>query len=594
MTDSPSIVSKTDPAHILVGVAWPYCNGEQHIGHIAGAYLPPDIFARYQRMIGNKVLMVSGSDTHGTPVTIKADEEGITPPQVIDRYHPLFIESYLKLGLTFDLFTHTDTENHWNVTQDMFLRHHEKGLISKATEKQLFDPRDGRFLPDRYVEGICPKCGNEEARGDQCDNCGATYDATELKSPRSKISGNTELEVRETEHFFLELGKLNDDLLKWFPGENSHWRPHVANFTRSQLEEKSLRARPITRDLSWGVRIPLEGYDSKCFYVWYDAVIGYLSATKEWAAINGDSEAWRKWWDSTVSGTNPRSYYFIGKDNIPFHTIIWPAMLQGYGGLNLPHDVPANQYLNMAGRKFSKSRGSIISIRNVLERYQPDAWRYALTAMAPETVDVDFTWDDFVGRVNSELLAKWGNLVNRVLSFVAKRFDGKVPEIGDLDEVDTALQADILRGFESVGKLYGGVKLRGAAQELCRLTDQVNNYITQKAPFKMVKEDPAAAGTVIAVALQCITWLNTLWSPILPHSAQQTWEMLGFEGQLFGRQWTEEIEDGRGKHLVLRYDHDGAIGVWHPVSLPPGQKLGEPRPLFVKLDEKVAEEEGGS
>lgn len=586
--------SMVAPRHILVGVAWPYCNGEQHIGHIAGAYLPPDIFARYQRMAGHNVLMVSGSDTHGTPVTIKADEEGLTPPQVVERFHPLFIESYLKLGLTFDLFTHTETQNHWDVTQEMFLTHHRKGYIVKEWQNQLYDPSDGRFLPDRYVEGVCPKCGYEHARGDQCDSCGATYDAVELGNPRSKISGNTGLEVRKTEHFFLDLGKLNDDLLEWFSAEKDHWRPHVANFTRSQLEERALRARPITRDMSWGISIPLEGYDTKCFYVWYDAVIGYFSASREWAALSGDPEAWRLWWDESRDDVEARSYYFIGKDNISFHTIIWPGMLKAYGGLRLPYDVPANQYLNMAGRKFSKSRGNIIGIRDVLERYQPDAWRYALAAQAPEVTDVDFTWDDFVERVNNELLAKWGNLVNRVLSFTAKRFDGAVPQRGELDAGDNALLGEILRGFETVGAAYDGVKLRAATSELCRLTDLVNNYITQKAPFKLIKEDAAAAGTIISVALQCIAWLNTMWAPILPHSAQQTWEMLGFEGSLFGRQWTETVEDERGSHLVLRYDHNGARGAWHPVALPPGQKIGEPRALFVKLDPDVAEREAGA
>jgi methionyl-tRNA synthetase len=582
--------SPRTPRKILLGVAWPYSNGEQHIGHIAGAYLPPDIFARYQRLVGNDVLMVSGSDTHGTPVTIKADELGITPREVVERYHPLFIESYLKLGLTFDLFTHTDTQNHWEVTQDMFLRHLGAGYISRATQSQLYDPQDGRFLPDRYVEGICPKCGYDGARGDQCDNCGATYEATELKNPRSRITGNDKLEVRETEHFFLELGKLNDALSQWFAGDRSWWRPHVANYTRSQIEERSLRARPITRDLTWGIAIPLPGYETKRFYVWYDAVIGYLSAAKEWSTLVGDPEAWRQWWDPAVN-PDARTYYFIGKDNIAFHSIIWPAMLLGYGGLHLPYDVPASQYLNMAGRKFSKSRGNIIAIRDVLERYQPDAWRYALTANAPETVDVDFTWDDFVDRVNGELLAKWGNLVNRMLSFAVKRFDGVVPAPGPLDAEDRELLDAIRGGFDTVGALFEAVRLRAAAQELCRLCDLTNNYITRKAPFKVVKEDPAAAGTIVHTALQAVAWLNTLWSPILPHSAQAVHEMLGFPGQLFGRQYTETITDARGPHLVLRYDHTPATGRWEPITLPPGQRLGEPKPLYVKLEDDTAEKE---
>ncbi len=581
------------PRKVLIGVAWPYANGLQHIGHIAGAYLPPDVFARFQRMKGNDVLMVSGSDTHGTPVTIKADEEGVTPADVIDRYHPTFIESYRKLGLTFDLFTHTDTENHWKVTQDFFACHREKGYIYTDTQQQMFDPQVQRFLPDRYVEGECPKCGSAEARGDQCDSCGAIYDATELKNPRSKISGSTDLEVRETEHFFLDLGKVNEPLLEWVGTGKDHWRTNVRNFTKAQLAERKLRGRPITRDISWGVEIPEPGYESKRIYVWYDAVIGYLSASKEWASLSGDPDAWKTWWTEGESDGS-RSYYFIGKDNIPFHTIIWPGMLWAYGGLNLPYDVPGNEYLNMKGRKFSKSRGNIIGILDVLERYQPDAWRYALTAAAPEGNDVDFAWEDFVDRVNGELVANWGNLANRVLSFAFKRFDGKVPVPGELQEVDATLLAETKAGFESVGALLEAVKLRAAAGELLRISSLVNNYITQTAPFTVIKTDTARAGTIVWTALQCIEWLKTMWSPVLPHSCQLLHEYLGHDTALFGRQYTETVRDVRGEHLVLRYDHSEAAGVWGPAHLSGGQTLRQPAPLFTMLDAKevVARETG--
>ncbi len=575
---------------ILIGVAWPYCNGEQHIGHIAGAYLPPDIFARYQRLRGRRVLMVSGSDTHGTPVTIRADEDGVTPADIVERYHPRFIDSYLRLGLTFDLFTHTDTQNHWDVTHDLFRRHLDKGYIYRATQQQIFDPKAERFLPDRYVEGTCPRCGAEGARGDQCDACGAIYDATELKNPRSRITGNTNLEVRDTEHFFLDLGKLNEPLLEWVRAGKEHWRPNVLNFTRTQLEERKLRGRPITRDISWGITIPVPGYDDKRIYVWYDAVIGYLSASKEWSKLAGDPEAWRQWWDAAVN-PGARAYYFIGKDNIPFHTIIWPGMLLACGGLNLPYDVPSNEYLNMAGRKFSKSRGNVIGINDVLDRYQPDAWRYALTAMAPEGNDVDFTWDDFVERVNNELLANWGNLVNRVVPFAVKRFDGKVPEPGALDDADRALLDEARRGFDTVAALYEAVRPKAALQEINRLSKLANLHYSNKAPFKTIKADPQAAATTVYVTLQVIAWLNVLWSPILPHTAQRVHEMLGAAGNLFGRQYTETIEDARGRHLVLRYDPSGAVGRWEAETLEPGRRLGEPAPLIVKLEDSVAERE---
>ncbi|MEZ4582392.1 MAG: methionine--tRNA ligase, partial [Caldilineaceae bacterium] len=436
------------PRKILVGVAWPYANGEKHIGQIAGAYLPPDIFARYQRMAGNEPLMVSGSDTHGTPVTLKAEADGVPPQTVIDTYHEMFVDGCLKMGLTFDWYTHTDTENHWDVTQQMFLRHLENGYIYKDVQRQWFDPQAGRFLADRYIEGTCPFCGYPDARGDQCDNCGRIYDALELKQPRSKLTGNTDLEIRETEHFFLDMGKMNEPLLEWIAEEKEHWRPNVLNFTRGQLELRELRGRPITRDIEWGIAIPLPGYADKRIYVWYDAVIGYLSAPIEWANVIGEPDAWRAWWDADVN-PDARIYNFIGKDNIPFHTQIWPGMLIGYndgeGGdkLNLPYDVPANEYLNLGGQQFSTSRGRVIGFNTVLAEFQADAWRYVLTALAPETSDVEFTWQDFMDRVNNELVANWGNLVNRVMGFAYKRFDGVIPTPGPLDATDEALLADI-------------------------------------------------------------------------------------------------------------------------------------------------------
>ena len=578
------------PRHILVGVAWPYANGEQHIGHIAGAYLPPDIFARFQRMRGNHVLMVSGSDTHGTPITVRAEAEGVGPAEIVDRFHATFIDSYLKLGLTFDLFTHTDTQNHWDVTQDLFRTHLEGGYIYQASQQQLYDAKASRFLPDRYVEGNCPFCDYDEARGDQCDQCGRTYEAVELKNPRSRITGNTSLEVRETEHYFLDLSKLQDPLRSWLQDGKTHWRPNVIHFARTQVEQTELRGRPITRDMEWGVSIPLPNTAGKCIYVWYDAVIGYLSAAKEWAQLNNEAEQWRQWWDAN---TNPqaRIYNFIGKDNIPFHAMMWPAMLIAYQNLNLPYDVPANEYLNMYGRKFSKSQGHIISILNVLERYQADAWRYALTAIAPEASDVDFTWDDFVERVNNELVANWGNLVNRVLGFAYKRWQGVIPEPGPLSGKDQSLLDEVKAGFHSVGDLYDGVKLKSAMQEVRRLSQRANQYVHDAAPWSTIKTDPQQAATSVYVALQAIDWLKILWAPILPHTSQQLHEFLGYEGLLFGRQYTQTVEDARGEHLVLRYDNSRAIGTWEPGTLAPGQALRQPAPLFVKLDENVPEQE---
>lgn len=584
----------TTPKKILVGVAWPYVNGEKHIGQIAGAYLPPDIFARYQRMVGNEVLMVSGSDTHGTPIMLKADAEGLSPAAVVDKYHEMFVAGCLAMGLTFDLYTHTDTQNHWDVTQKLFLRHLDAGYVYKAEQQQLYDPQAGRFLADRYVEGICPFCGYPDARGDQCDNCGRIYDALELKQPRSKITGNTNLEVRATEHFFLDMGKLNQPLLDWIQQGKEHWRPNVLNFTRGQLKLEELRGRPITRDIDWGITIPLPGYENKRIYVWYDAVIGYLSAAIEWAKLIGQEDAWRAWWDAQV---NPSAliYNFIGKDNIPFHTIIWPGILMGYNDgnveqLNLPYDVPANEYLNLHGGKFSTSRGNVIGFNWILGQFQADAVRYVLTAQAPETADVEFTWQDFMERINNELVANWGNLVNRMLGFAYKRFAGIIPTPGPLDATDQALLDEIKAGFATVGELYNGVKLKAALLETRRLSQRVNQYLNDKAPWKLINTDPAAAATAVYVSLQAIDWLKLMWGPILPHTSEQLHAMLGYSQPLWGRQYTEVVADARGRHLALRYDHTVATAQWTPLPLPAGQALQEPKALFTKLDEAMMTE----
>ena len=573
--------------NILVTTAWPYCNGDLHIGHIAGAYLGADIFARYQRLRGHNVLMVSGSDTHGTPITVRAEEEGITPREVVDRYHPRFLTLWQKLGITYDLFTETDTENHWHVTQDFFLTHWKNGYIYKDTMRQWYCLDDQQFLADRYVEGTCPYCGYPEARGDQCDNCGRILDAIELINPRCRICGGTNLEIRETEHFFLDLGKLNKPLLEWIKEDKEHWRPKVLNYTRAQLESGELRGRPITRDIEWGIPVPLEGYEHKRIYVWYDAVIGYYSATLEWSQVTGQPEAWTTWWKDP----DARTYYFIGKDNIPFHTIIWPGMLIAYGGLNLPYDVPANEYLNVEGRQLSKSRRWVIEVLDVLERYDPDPWRYTLAAIMPEAGDVNFTWEEFIRRNNDELVATWGNLANRVLTFAYKNFDKHVPEPGPLDERDRALLAASEAAFEEVGSYIDAVQLRAALRAVRRLAEAANKYLNEKEPWKQIKVDRQAAATTLYVTLQVVDRLKVLFYPFLPFSSQKLHEYLGYDGNIMGRQWVEEIREQEKTHLALRYDGSDIPIRWEPTTLPPGQPLRKPRPLFRKLDPKLAEEE---
>ena len=580
---------------ILIGVAWPYANGYQHLGHLAGAYLPPDIFARYQRLAGNDVLMVSGSDAHGTPITVRADAEGVTPREIFERYHKTFLETYQQIGLTFDLFTHTDTENHHRVSQGIFLKTLENGYLYKEVQRQLYSPQEGRFLPDRYVEGTCPNCGFPDARGDQCDNCGKLLEPSELIGPRSKASGDTALEVRDTEHYFLDLARLHDELEAYLSTGKEHWRPQVINFARNYVQS-GLHGRPITRDIDWGIPLPLPGYEGKRLYVWFEAVIGYFSASIEWARNQGTPEAWQAWWYDPAALT----YYFIGKDNIPFHTVIWPAELLAVGkiycddcetNLNLPYDVPANEYLNFRGGKFSKSRGAFVDVPYFLSRYDPDPLRYYLTATAPETRDTEFSWDDFVERNNNELVATWGNLANRMLSFAYKRFDGRVPEPGELDAEDRALLAKVEAGFETVGELYNACKFRAALGEAMGLAREANGYLDRKAPWFQIKEDRQVAATSVYVILRVVDNLKTLLAPVLPHTAQRLHEYLGYDGQLFGTQQVVEYEEETRSHEALTYDHSGAVGTWSKSALPAGQALREPGPLFKKLDESVVEEE---
>jgi methionyl-tRNA synthetase len=579
---------------ILIGVAWPYANGYQHLGHLSGAYLPPDIFARYHRLVGNEVLMVSGSDAHGTPTTVRADQEGVSPRVIFERYHATFLETYQQIGLTFDLFTHTDTENHHRVSQDIFLKILEHGHLYKEVQQQLYSPKEGRFLPDRYVEGTCPHCGYLEARGDQCDNCGKLLEPTELINPRSKATGDTDLELRDTEHFFLDLAKLSPALQAYLAEDKEFWRPNVINFARNYVP--GLHGRPITRDIDWGIPIPLPGYEGKRLYVWFEAVIGYLSASIEWAKNQGTPEAWKAWWYDPEALT----YYFVGKDYIPFHTVIWPAELisvgQLYGDgcdtdLNLPYDVPANEFLGFGGSKFSKSRGRTVDVPYFLSKYDPDALRFYLTATLPETKDTEFSWEDFVERNNNELVATWGNLANRMLSFAYKRFDGRVPEPGEMDEADRELVAKVEGGFETVGALYAACKFRAALGEALALAREANGYLDRKAPWFQIREDPARAATTVYVTLRVIDSLKTILAPILPHTAQQLHEYLGYEGQLFGTQQVVEYQEETRAHRALTYDHSRAVGTWTPSELLPGQALRPPAPLFKKLDESLVDEE---
>ncbi len=569
---------------ILVAVAWPYANGPRHIGHVAGYGVPSDVFARYQRLRGADVLMVSGTDEHGTPITYGADEEGVSPKEFADRYNRVIVEDQVKLGLSYDCFTRTTTRNHYRVTQELFLTLYEKGYIFPKTQLGAISPSTGRTLPDRYIEGTCPICGYPSARGDQCDNCGNQLDPVDLIEPRSRINGETP-EFRETEHFFFDLPAFSAQLQEWIT-KQAHWRPNVRRFSLELVND--LKPRAITRDLDWGVPIPLPGWSErpdKRIYVWFDAVMGYLSASIEWAHNRGTPEAWKQWWqDPSALG-----YYFMGKDNITFHTVMWPAILLGAGDLSLPYDVVASEFLTMEGKKFSSSRRVVIYVRDFLSRYDPDALRYYLTIAGPETQDSDFTWSEFVRRNNDELVSTWGNLVHRTLVNAHNNFGG-VPPAGQPTARDTELLRSVDAGFDSVGKLLGQARFKAAVTEAMRLAALVNQYLGEEQPWHTVKTDRARAGSVLNTAVQCVNSLKVLLTPVLPFTAQRLHELLGYDDVIAPMPETAEAGEGDDRHLVMQGDYPVADR-WRPERLPDGLQLPKPVPLFKKLDEKVIDEE---
>ncbi|MAT97185.1 MAG: methionine--tRNA ligase [Anaerolineaceae bacterium] len=585
-----------DKEYILVNVAWPYANADIHQGNVTGSYLPADIYARYHRLRGNHVLMVSGSDSHGTPVTVKAEEMGKSVAEVFDYFHGRFLDLFQKLGLTYDLFTHTDTENHFQVSQDMFLSLLENQYMYPKVTKQMYSPTANKFLPDRYVEGTCPKCGYHPARGDQCDNCNTLFEsAAELINPRSKLDDSA-LELRDTEHFFIDLPAIaQDGLQAWMHNGKEHWRPQVINFARNFVDQ-GLIGRAVTRDMDWGIPVPVEGYENKVLYVWFEAVIGYLSATIEWAKNNGDPEAWKQWWQNPEA----RTVYFIGKDNIPFHTIFWPAQLFGAKGLydddpqaqlNLPYDVPANEFMNMEGQKISGSRNWGVWMLDALKRHDPDPLRYYLTAVMPETRDSDWSWQGYVDRNNSELVGNWGNLVNRVLNMTKRYFNSEVPNPGELTAKDRELLAAVDAGFETVAGLYDACKFRAVVQENLRLSSLVNQYLEDTSPWTTAKTDLQATARSLYTTLQAISGLKVLWAPILPFTSQKLHELLGEEGDLFGQQVVKDYAESSRSHTALTYDGETAVGQWHHTEIPVGRTLPKPQPLFKKLDQSIVEEE---
>ncbi|RZS40819.1 methionyl-tRNA synthetase [Herbihabitans rhizosphaerae] len=583
---------------VLTAVAWPYANGPRHIGHVSGIGVPSDLYARYMRMAGNRVLMVSGSDEHGTPILVQADKEGLTPQQTADKYHRVIAEDLRGLGVTYDLYTRTTTGNHANVVQQVFLALYRNGYVIPKSTTGAVSPSTGRTLPDRYIEGTCPICGYDGARGDQCDNCGNQLDAAELINPKSRINGETPKFI-ETEHLFLDLPAFARTLGDWL-STKTDWRPNVLNFTKNLVDD--MRPRPITRDLDWGVKIPLDGWRDqslKRFYVWFDAVIGYFSATVEWARRSGDPDAWQIWWNDPAA----QIVQFMGKDNITFHAQIWPAVLLGhngagdkggepgpYGRLNLPTEIASSEFLTMSGSKFSTSRGTVIYLNQFLDEFGPDALRYFIAAAGPETQDVDFTWEEFVRRTNFELANEWGNLVNRSISMAHKNV-GAVPAPTAPTAADEELKSLARKAFDTVGDNLRRSRFRAGISEAMRVVSAANKYISDMEPWKL-KDDPARRDTVLHTALQVVSDANTLLTPFLPHAAQKVHEALGGKGVWAAQPEITEVSDldvPDREYPIITGDYAGEQACWESVDIEVGRPLEKPTPLFAKLDPKLGE-----
>jgi methionyl-tRNA synthetase len=586
-------------APVLTAVAWPYANGPRHIGHVSGFGVPSDIFSRYQRMAGNRVLMISGTDENGTPIQVQADAEGVTPRELADKYNRVIVEDLQGLGLSYDLFTRTTSATHHRVVQEVFLALWRNGYVFTKTALGAISPATGRTLPDRYIEGTCPICGYDGARGDQCDNCGHQLDPADLINPRSRINGEIPQFV-ETEHLFLDLPAFTGALGSWL-AKRTEWRTNVLKFSLNLLDD--LRPRAITRDLDWGVRVPLEGWwdaPMKRFYVWFDACMGYLSASVEWAQRAGEPDAWQQWW----CDPDARSYYFMGKDNITFHTVIWPATLLGqngagdrggqpgpFGTLNLPTEIVSSEFLTMSGSKFSTSRGTVIYVTDFLRDFGPDTLRYFIAVAGPETQDTDFTWEEFVRRINFELANEWGNLVNRSIS-MAHRNGGAVPQPSTVEAVDAELLTTSRAAFDTVGDLLERNRFKAAIGEAMRVVGAANKYLSEQEPWKRA-DDPGRRDTILHTALQVVSDANTLLTPFLPHAAQQVHSQLGGTGVWSAQPeiiQVSEIATGAGPdYPVITGDYAAERARWASVPIEVGRPLAKPTPLFPKLDPELAQ-----
>jgi methionyl-tRNA synthetase len=539
---------------IYIGAAWPYANNSLHLGHVA-ALVGADILARYHRLAGNDVLYVSGSDCHGTPITVEATKLGVEPADIALKYHKEFVSSMVEgLDFSYDLYTTTMTENHTKVVQDLFTKLYEKGLIYKKFEDLPYCEKCDRFLPDRFIEGTCPYCDYTSARGDQCDNCGKMIDPKELKESKCKICASAPT-WKPSEHFYLKLTAFQEFLEKWVD-ESDGWRTNATGFAKKLLKE-GLHDRAITRDTLWGIDIPLTGYETKRIYVWFEAVSGYLSASKEWAQNQNQPELWREWWE------NPEAvhYYVHGKDNIPFHAIIWPSILHGYGDLHLPDRIISSEYLTLERKQFSKSRNWAVWLPDFVRDFDSDTLRYFLVAAGPETSDADFSWKDYQQRVNSELIGTFGNFINRNISIIGKNFPEGVRFPEKLDELQTEFIESAKKCFVSTGEEIASGHFRAALREIFALLEQGNRFVNQTEPWKTVKENRDKAEGDLAVAAQVIRCLSILIEPFLPKSSKRILEQL-----------TEKVE--------LKWEYPEPLANFVPAS---------PLPLYRRIEDSEIE-----
>ncbi len=560
----------TEPKRILVTAALPYANGPIHLGHLSGAYLPADLYVRYQRLRGREIVFMCGSDEHGVPITITADKQGTTPQAVVDRYHAMNKEAFRRFGMSFDNYSRTSLPLHHRTAQEFFLEFHKRGILREKQEKQFYDNEAGMFLPDRYVEGTCPVCSNPDARGDQCEKCGTFLNPMELINPRSKITGKTPV-VKETSHWYFPLGAYQQRLEDYIQdaGTKEEWKENVLQYCRGWFKD-GLQDRAVTRDLDWGVRVPLKGYERKVIYVWFDAVLGYISSTREWAEQHGDPDAWKRFW------IDPETKYvaFIGKDNVVFHCIVFPAMLMAWndGGREqyvLPANVPANEFLNFEGQKFSKSRGWGIDVQDFLDRYPADTLRYYLAVSLPESRDSDFFWKEFQAKTNSELADILGNFINRALAFAVRNFDGVVPERGADGALEQTLLAVLERTPATVAERFERYHFRDGVNEMMNLARAANKYFNDSEPWKSAKTDRARCATTINLSVQVARALAIVASPVIPESSRAIWTMLNLEGSPEEQPW----ESGGER------------------PIPAGHRLGIPRILFTKIEDATIAKE---